>query len=167
MFCIIMGVSGSGKSTIGKLLSDRTGWTFYDADDFHPVENIAKMSRGIPLNDKDREPWLLTLEKLIDNAITQEQNVILACSALKSSYRRKLKVNHPKVALIYLQGDYEQILSRIKQRKGHFMQAEMLRSQFKILEEPQADLVFSVSLSSDAIIEKIINYLDYSWQNKD
>ena len=160
MFCIIMGVAGSGKTTIGKLLSDRTGWTFYDADDFHPAENIEKMSRGIPLNDEDRKPWLLKLNNLIHNTISQDKSAILACSALKSSYREILQLDNPEVALIYLQGDYEQIVARITQRKEHFMQAEMLLSQFKILEEPQADLVVSVTLSPNAIVEQIIKYLD-------
>ena len=160
MFCILMGVAGSGKTTIGKLLSDRTGWTFYDADDFHPVENIDKMSRGIPLHDEDRKPWLLKLKHLINTTISEDKSAILACSALKSSYREILQVEHPEIVLIYLQGDYEQILARLKQRKEHFMQAEMLRSQFKILEEPQADLIIDVSLSPDAIVEQIIKYLD-------
>ena len=155
-----MGVAGSGKTTIGKLLSDRTGWTFYDADDFHPAENIEKMSRGIPLNDEDRKPWLLKLNNLIHNTISQDKSAILACSALKSSYREILQLDNPEVALIYLQGDYEQIVARITQRKEHFMQAEMLLSQFKILEEPQADLVVSVTLSPNAIVEQIIKYLD-------
>ncbi len=154
-----MGVAGSGKTTVGKLLSDRTGWTFYDADDFHPAENIDKMSRGIPLNDEDRKPWLLKLNNLIHNTISQDKSAILACSALKSSYREILQLNCPEVVLIYLQGDYEQILARIQQRKEHFMQAGMLRSQFKILEEPQADLVVSVTLSPEAIVEQIIKYL--------
>lgn len=155
-----MGVAGSGKTTVGKLLSDRTGWNFYDADDFHPAENIAKMSRGIPLNDEDRQPWLLKLQNLIDCTISQDKNAILACSALKSSYREILQIHNPEVILIYLQGDYEQILARIQQRKDHFMQAEMLRSQFKILEEPQADLVINVALSPEAIVEQIIKYFD-------
>ena len=160
MFCIIMGVSGSGKSTVGKLLSDRTGWNFYDADDFHPAANITKMSQGLPLNDEDRKPWLLQLKHLIHNTISQEQNAILACSALKSAYRDILQIDRPEVVLIYLQGDYEQIIARMQQRQGHFMGAEMLRSQFKILEEPQADLVVSVALSPEAIVEKIIKYLN-------
>ena len=160
MFCIIMGVAGSGKTTVGKLLSDRTGWTFYDADDFHPVENINKMSRGIPLSDEDRKPWLLELKKLIQDTLIQEQCAILACSALKSSYREMLEVDRPEVILIYLQGDYEQISSRIQQRQAHFMEVEMLRSQFQILEEPQADLVVNVSLSPEAIVEQIIKHWD-------
>ena len=160
MFCIIMGVAGSGKTTVGKLLSDRTGWTFYDADDFHPVENINKMSCGIPLSDEDRKPWLLELKKLIQDTLTQEQCAILACSALKSSYREMLEVDRPEVILIYLQGDYAQISSRIQQRQAHFMEVEMLRSQFQILEEPQADLVVNVSLSPEAIVEQIIKHWD-------
>ena len=159
MFCLIMGVAGSGKTTIGQLLSDRTGWIFYDADDFHPAENIVKMSQGIPLNDRDRLPWLLTLKNLIHSTISQDRNAILACSALKSSYRDILQINHPQVVLIYLQGNYEQIFSRMQYRQGHFMKAEMLRSQFTILEEPQADLVVSVSLAADAIVDQIVNKL--------
>ena len=155
-----MGVAGSGKTTVGKLLSDRTGWTFYDADDFHPVANINKMSRGIPLNDEDRKPWLLKLKKLIQDTLSQDRCTILACSALKSSYRETLQVDRSGVILIYLQGDYEQIFSRIQQRHAHFMEAEMLRSQFQLLEEPQADLVVNVSLSPDAIVKKIITYFD-------
>ncbi len=160
MFCIIMGVSGSGKTTVGKLLSDRTGWTFYDADDFHPVENIDKMSCGIPLEDRDRELWLLRLEKLINSTIIQKKNTILACSALKSSYRVKLKTDRPEVTLIYLKGDYEQILTRMEQRKDHFMPAKMLRSQFITLEEPKADLVINISLPPKAIVEQIVKYLN-------
>ena len=158
MFCLIMGVAGSGKTTVGKLLSDRTGWTFYDADDFHPAENIAKMSHGIPLNDEDRKPWLIKLKHLIDTTISDKKSAVLACSALKSSYREILQSDRPEIILIYLQGDYEQILARMKHRQAHFMQAEMLRSQFKILEEPQADLVVNVSLSPKAIVEQIINF---------
>lgn len=102
-----MGVSGSGKTTIGSNPIDRTHWTFYDADDFHPVENIDKMSRRIPLEYCDREIWLLRLEKLIDRTIQEKKNAILACSALKSDYRDKLKIDRNEVTLIYLQGDLD------------------------------------------------------------
>ena len=155
-----MGVSGSGKTTVGKLLREHTGWNFYDADDFHPAGNISKMSHGIPLNDRDRKPWLIKLKSLIDTTISKDKSAILACSALKLSYREILDIDRPEIVLIYLQGNYEQILARLKQRQEHFMHAEMLRSQFKILEEPQADLIVDISLSPEAIVEQIIKYLD-------
>lgn len=160
MFCIIMGVAGSGKSTVGKLLSERLGWQFFDADDFHPPENIAKMSLGLPLNDRDREPWLNRLKQLIEQTINQGDSAILACSALKSSYRQFLTHNQNNdICWIYLRGDYELILSRIKQRQKHFFKEEILRSQFANLEEPTEALIIDVSLSPDAIINMIFTYL--------
>ena len=160
MFYIIMGVSGTGKSTIGKLLSDRTGWTFYDADDFHPPANIDKMHRGIPLTDGDRLPWLEELQRLITNTLNNKQHGILACSALKSSYRQILCNNHPQVVFIYLRGSYDCIKSRIEQRTGHFMSASLLRSQFATLEEPEEALVFDVSLPPQSIVTKILSQID-------
>lgn len=156
-----MGVAGSGKSTIGELLSDRTGWKFYDADDFHSPENIAKMSRGIPLTDSDREPWLAKLKELITQNIYQGNHGILACSALKSAYRQVLtpEEHKNKIAWVYLYGDYDLILTRLKQRQGHFFKEEMLRNQFNNLEEPEEILKIDVALSPDAIVEMILNYL--------
>ncbi|WP_019507816.1 gluconokinase [Pleurocapsa sp. PCC 7319] len=158
MFYIIMGVSGAGKSTIGKLLSDHTGWKFYDADDFHPQANIDKMNRGIPLTDGDRQSWLEELQHLIDHNLQENHQGILACSALKSDYRKILGQNNPNVVFIYLQGDYDCIQARIKQRQGHFMNADLLRSQFDTLEEPQNEntIVIDVSLEPDAIVEQIL-----------
>ncbi len=156
MFYIIMGVSGSGKSTIGKLLSDRTGWNFYDADDFHPQANIDKMNRGIPLTDSDRQPWLEKLQELITTFLKNNRQGILACSALKSDYRQILRNNNSNVVFVYLQGDYDCIQSRIKKRHGHFMEADLLRSQFDTLEEPEDALVIDVSLEPEVIAEKIL-----------
>jgi gluconokinase len=158
MFYIIMGVSGSGKSTIGRLLSDRTGWTFYDADDFHPLANIQKMSQGIPLTDSDRTSWLEELKTLIETTLTSRQHGILACSALKSDYRQILKGDRQDIIFVYLRGDYDCIQTRIKSRQGHFMNADMLRSQFDTLEEPNTAFVVDVALSPEAIVEQILNY---------
>jgi gluconokinase len=133
MIIIIMGVAGSGKTTIGSLLARELGWKFYDADDFHSELNRAKMSQGISLTDEDRADWLITLKELIAQNIQQNAPAILACSALKNSYRDTLKVNE-QVKFIYLQGTYEQIKKRLNDRSGHFMSAGMLDSQFQTLE---------------------------------
>jgi gluconokinase len=154
-----MGVAGSGKSTIGKLLSQHTDWTFYDGDDFHPPANLDKMSRGIPLNEEDRQPWLLALQNLIDNLISQGKNAIIACSALKADYRKLIQGNHQNLVWVYLHGDYQQIYSRIKQRQGHFFSAAMLRSQFADLEEPETALKLDISENPKAIVEEILTYL--------
>ncbi|GFE68014.1 gluconokinase [Chroococcus sp. FPU101] len=156
MICILMGVSGSGKSTIGQLLSQKLGWPFYDGDDFHPRENIAKMRQGIPLTDEDRRSWLSTLRSLIE----QNQNAIIACSSLKESYRDYLEGERTDIVWIYLKGSYEEILERMQHRQGHFMQPQMLRSQFATLEEPKNALVIDISLLPEEIIDRIVNLLD-------
>lgn len=158
MICLIMGVSGSGKSTIGLRLSQRLGWRFYDGDDFHPPNNLLKMSRGIPLNDQDRQPWLQSLQQLIDTIVEDNSNGVIACSALKESYRNLL-TQHQQVFWVYLQGSYEQIWERMQQRQGHFMQPEMLRSQFDILEEPKNALIVSVTDNPEGIVTQIMTVL--------
>ena len=155
-----MGVSGTGKSTIGKLLSDRTGWSFYDADDFHPQENVDKMNRGIALTDSDRLPWLQELQKLISRHLESKRSGILACSALKSQYRQILRNQQDEVVFIYLCGDYDCIQNRVKQRQGHFMSADLLQSQFDALEEPEDAIVIDVSLSPQQIVTKILSQID-------
>ena len=157
MFYVVMGVSGTGKSTIGKLLSDRTGWNFYDADDFHPITNIVKMKGGIPLTDEDRLPWLQKLEELITCNLQSNSPGILACSALKSNYRQILRNGRSEVVFIYLRGDYNCIQTRVQHRTGHFMSSDLLRSQFDTLEEPRDALVIDVSQTPEAIVEEILN----------
>ena len=152
-----MGVSGTGKSTIGKLLSDRTGWDFADADDFHPPKNIKKMNRGIPLEDGDRLPWLKKLHEQISQTISENRSGILACSALKSQYRQILRGESDKVVFIYLAGDYDSIQARIQQRQGHFMNPDLLLSQFETLEEPEDALFIDVCLTPDRIIDEILS----------
>lgn len=162
MFCIIMGVAGSGKSTVGKLLSEHLSCPFFDADDFHTAENIAKMSRGLPLSDRDREPWLFKLKQLIEQITTQGENAILACSALKSNYRQFLSQGQQDLVWVYLRGDYQLILNRVQQRQEHFFREEILRSQFATLEEPTEALVIDVSLSPEAIVDTILIYIAHS-----
>ncbi|WP_107667392.1 gluconokinase [Cyanothece sp. BG0011] len=153
MIYLIMGVSGSGKSTIGKALSQELGYAFYDADDFHPPENIAKMSQGIPLNDSDRLPWLLAIKSLIN----EHNNAVITCSALKQSYRDLLEENTTNIIWIYLKGSYETFLKRLQQRSEHFMKENMLISQFETLEEPENAIIIDVNLSVAEIVQEIIN----------
>ncbi|MCC0178679.1 gluconokinase [Waterburya agarophytonicola K14] len=159
MFYIVMGVSGSGKSTVGKLLSDRLNCDFYDGDDFHPPHNVDKMDRGIPLTDSDRISWLQDLRQLIEQKLQKGETGVLACSALKQKYRSILQHEDRRVIFIYLQGDYNCIRSRIEQRQGHFMKADLLTSQFAVLEEPANALVVDVSLSPETIVQQILNSL--------
>jgi len=133
---IVFGVSGAGKTTIGKLLAQKLGWRFYEADDFHPRANIDKMQRGIPLTDEDRWPWLESLRELIKQRLEASENAVLACSALKRAYRERLRVSD-EVKLVFLHGDYALIEKQLRQRRGHFMNLELLRSQFADLEEPK------------------------------
>ena len=138
MIVIIFGVSGAGKTTIGKLLAEELGWRFFEADDFHPRANIDKMQRGIPLTDEDRWPWLERLRELISRCVAASENAVLACSALKRKYREHLRVS-PDVKLVFLHGDYALIEKQLHNRRGHFMDPALLRSQFADLEEPQRD----------------------------
>ena len=154
MVIILMGVSGSGKTTIGRLLSEELEWRYYDADDFHSPANVQKMKDGIPLNGDDRRPWLESLSKLIQDCLDRDENAVLGCSALKESYREYLLLDE-RVRLVYLKGDYETIQRRLSKRRGHFMNPELLESQFETLEEPEGDVRVDVSLSPTQIVESI------------
>lgn len=151
---IIMGVAGCGKSTIGAVLAHELDWDFYDADDFHSESNRIKMAQNIPLTDEDRASWLDSLRSLIGQNIQNEKSIVLACSALKKSYRDILMINE-QVEFIYLRGTYEQIEARLLQRSGHFMSAKMLASQFDILEEPQDALTIDITHTPQEIISAI------------
>ncbi len=133
---IICGVSGAGKTTVGVLLAQDLGWRFYEADDFHSSANIEKMRHGVPLTDEDRWPWLDSLRELIKRCLAAGENAVLACSALKKSYREYLRFS-ADVKLVYLRGDYALIANQLRRRRGHFMDPALLQSQFDDLEEPQ------------------------------
>jgi gluconokinase len=135
---IIFGVSGAGKTTVGKLLARELGWDFLEADDFHPAANIEKMRNGHPLTDEDRWPWLDCLRKQIERSLTAGENAVLACSALKRAYRDRLRVS-VAVKFVFLRGDYALVEKQLRGRDGHFMDANLLQSQFDDLEEPQPD----------------------------
>jgi len=152
----ITGVSGSGKTTIGKLLAEKTGYAFYDADDFHPQQNIDKMKAGQPLTDADRLPWLGNLHQLAMEQI-KSQTIIIACSALKTAYRQQLgKGMEANCSWVFLKGSYDTILHRIRQREQHYMPASLLQSQFDALELPQDAVEADISLQPDAIVNLII-----------
>jgi gluconokinase len=156
-FFIVMGISGSGKTSVSKSLARHLGWDYYDADDFHPPENVAKMTNGNPLDDSDRAPWLASLHKLISSALKADQPGVLACSALKEHYRQKLLEGNDGVQLVYLKGSYDLIWSRMEQRSDHYMKPHMLKSQFDTLEEPANALTLDISMSVTDIVEKIIS----------
>ncbi|MBH8565548.1 gluconokinase [Nostoc sp. CENA67] len=155
MIILVMGVSGSGKTTIGQLLAASLHWEFQDADSFHSPENIEKMRHGIPLNDLDRMPWLLALQQAIQNWLQENKNVVLACSALKASYREFLLVDSDGIKLVYLKGSFELIQQRLQQRQSHFMTEKLLNSQFDTLEEPENALIVDVSQPPELIVEDI------------
>jgi gluconokinase len=135
MILIVFGVSGAGKTTIGKLLAEQLGWTFYEGDDFHPPENIEKMRSGRPLTDEDRWPWLERLRDQITRSFGAMENAVLACSALKGAYRDRLRVSND-VKFVFLRGDFALIEKQLRGRGGHFMNPALLKSQFADLEEP-------------------------------
>jgi gluconokinase len=157
---VIMGVAGSGKTTIGTLLSYRLGWQFADADDFHPPENVSKMKSGNALTDEDREPWLEALSNAIKNWLSHGKRAVLACSALKETYRERLTVDKQRVAFVYLRGDFTTIEERLSHRKRHFMKAGMLKSQLEALEEPRDALSVDITKSPPEVVDEIVEKLD-------
>jgi carbohydrate kinase (thermoresistant glucokinase family) len=156
---VLMGVSGCGKSTIGNGLSQVLGWPFRDADTFHPPANIDKMSRGVPLNDADRRPWLEAIAQWIDSRREAGAPGIVSCSALKRGYRQRIIGPRSGVRLVFLKGEMGLIAARLAQRKGHFMPPALLQSQFDALEEPdetERPLVVDITATPDEIVAAIV-----------
>jgi gluconokinase len=154
---IVFGVSGSGKTTIGKLLAQELGLRFYEADDFHPRSNVEKMRSGRPLTDEDRWPWLERLREQITRSLAAKENAVLACSALKRAYRERLGVSDD-VKFVFLHGDYELIERQLRRRRGHFMNPALLQSQFADLEEPKPDedvITIDLGRSPQELVEEI------------
>jgi gluconokinase len=151
MIIMLIGVTGSGKSTVGRLLAAQLGWQFCEGDDFHPAANLAKMTRGVPLDDEDRKPWLQAIQKVIRDAVEKRENVVIACSALKESYRSMLQVEG-EVIFVYLKADSALIQQRLKKRTGHFMNPVLIQSQFDTLEEPNQALQIDAALTPAEIV---------------
>ena len=152
---IVMGAAGSGKSTVGRLLAERLGWPFLDGDDFHPPANVNKMRMGIPLTDADRLPWLHRLRELA----SRSGSAVIACSALKESYRLILSGGDPRVRFVYLRADPALLAARLETRTGHFFTRPLLESQLAALEEPAGAIVVDASRSPEAIVEQIEDLL--------
>ncbi len=162
MVVILMGVSGTGKTTVGKLLAQLLGASFCDADDLHPAANIAKMTQGEPLSDEDRWPWLRRVRTRIDEATGHDETLILACSALKRSYRQLLCADISNLRLVLLKGKKDVIEERLRSRPDHFMRATLLDSQLAALESPTPDeaLIVDVAASTEEIIARICKWLN-------
>jgi gluconokinase len=159
---IVMGVSGSGKSTIGDKLAKRLGWSYEDGDRFHPASNVAKMSAGQPLTDEDRWPWLQAIAAEIDRVCAAGSHAVIACSALKRAYRSVLVHGRSDVRIIFLDGAQELIAGRLARRKGHFMPPGLLASQFKTLEPPgptEDPVTVSIDAPVDGIVSDIVRQL--------
>ena len=162
MIVIVFGVSGAGKTTVGKLLAEELGWRFYEADDFHPRANIEKMRSGRPLTDEDRWPWLKLLREQITRALTAKENAVLACSALKRAYRERLRVSDD-VKFVFLRGDFALVEKQLRRRRGHFTNAALLRSQFDDLHEPGPDedaLTIELGQNAEEVVKEIKAKLD-------
>ena len=155
---VVMGVTGSGKTTIGVLLARRLGWEFVDADSFHSAANVEKMRQGIALDDADREPWLRSLHEAMEGWAAEHKSMVLACSALKRSYRDELFLGG-ETRFVYLKGSYDLISKRLRQRHGHFASETILASQFAALEEPDDAITVDIDHSQEEIVGEIVRQL--------
>ena len=156
MIVLVMGVSGVGKTTIGAALAERLGWPYLDADDYHPAANVAKMSAGTPLEDADRWPWLARINQELLSFEMNQASVVLSCSALKDSYREKLREGVKEFEVVYLHGESGLIQGRAESREHRFMPAALLQSQFRTLEPPADAIAIHVAESPEACVRKIL-----------
>ncbi|ASC70927.1 Gluconokinase [Halomicronema hongdechloris C2206] len=161
---IVMGIAGTGKTTLGKALARTLNWTFYEGDDLHPAANIVKMARGQPLTDADRVPWLQRLAQVINQCLAQQQSAVITCSALKAAYRKRLQQS-PAVQFVYLTGSRALIQQRLQQRQDHFMTAQLLDSQLATLEEPDDALRLDIAQSLDAMVQQVCRWLEVDGQD--
>lgn len=155
MVVIVMGVSGAGKTTVGQALADALGWRFVDADDLHPKANIVKMAAGVPLSDEDRWPWLQILREVMTEALERGESLVLACSALKRSYRTLLEVDAVRVRWVYLNAPHDVLARRLSARHGHFMPPSLLETQIATLEVPADALEVDVSPPPEVVVKSI------------
>jgi gluconokinase len=156
---IVMGVSGCGKTTIGRAVAAVLGWSFIEGDDLHPEANVKKMAHGIPLDDADREPWLQAIRDTIDSFVRRRESVVISCSALKQGYRDFLAAGRGEVVFVYLKGSFELMRERLLRRKGHYMPVDLLVSQFDALEEPADAIVVDVNQEPETIVRHIVRSL--------
>jgi gluconokinase len=159
---ILMGVAGSGKTAAGVQVAQKLGWIFLDADNFHPAANIEKMKHGIPLNDEDRAPWLQRLHDELQHQIAEGHSVILACSALKESYRKVLRDEVSPPTFVYLDVDLQTIRDRLQHRTEHFFPKELMQSQFATLEKPQDAIIVDARKPLEEVVEQVIQALGES-----
>lgn len=160
MIVVVMGVSGCGKTTVGRLLAQRLGWCFYEGDDFHSAANIEKMSKGIPLTDADRWPWLADIRSVIESSSASGTNTVIACSALRQAYRSYLSANAPEIRFVYLKGSTPLIVERMSSRESHYMKSQLLDSQIASLEEPVDAIEVDIRKSPDVIVAQIETQID-------
>jgi len=159
MVIVLIGPMGCGKTTIGLTLANTLKWQFYDGDDFHPEANKKKMAEGTPLNDNDREPWLKILHQVIQKSLSDESNMILACSALKKKYRRMLGIDQYQVFSVFLQGSFSLLQDRIASRSHDYMATNLLQSQLDTLEKPETGLTVDISGTPEQVCQAIIDKL--------
>lgn len=160
MIVVVMGVSGCGKSTVGRMIAERLGCAFRDGDEFHSEANRAKMHAGIPLNDDDRKPWLETIRAYMDETTAGGRSLVVACSALKERYRDVLRgAPSDSTAFVYLKGDFELLQNRLAARKDHFFNPALLRSQFDALEEPADAIVVDIALPPETAVQQAVEQL--------